>query len=87
MTPDEVLEVVREAVVVVLEVDPATVTRATRLREDLGADSLALVEIVEVVEERLAATAPGFSVDDEELDGLTTVGEAADLALAKLAGR
>ena len=87
MTPDEVLDVVREAVVVVLEVDPAVITRETRLREDLEADSLALVEIVEIVEERLSATAAGFSVDDEELDGLTTVGEAADLALAKLAGR
>jgi acyl carrier protein len=85
VTPDSVLDLVREAVVVVLEVDPTTVSRETRLREDLDADSLALVEIVEIVEERLAATAPGFAVDDEELDGLTTVGEAADLALAKLA--
>ena len=88
MTPtrDEVLVVVRDAVVTVLEVDPAGVAESTRLKEDLRADSLALVEIVEIVEERLSERAPGFHVDDEELDGLCTVGEAVDLAVARLGG-
>jgi acyl carrier protein len=82
LSPDEVLEVVRAAVVTVLEVDPSTVTRDTRFREDLDADSLALVEVVEIVEEQLAPRArPGFHLDDEDLDGLTTVGEAVDLAV------
>ena len=75
MTPDEVLAVVRQAVVTVLEVAPATVTRETRFKDDLKADSLALVEIVEIVEEALAPEAqPGFHIEDEDLDGLTTVG-------------
>jgi acyl carrier protein len=85
MDADSVLAVVQAAVATVLEVDPATVTRDTRLRDDLGADSLALVEIVEIVEEQLAARAPGpFHIQDEELDGLRTVGEAVDLAVGKL---
>ena len=85
MTPDEVLAVVRDAVATVLEVDPSTVTRQTRLREDLHADSLALVEIVEIVEEVLAPRArAGFHIEDEDLDGLTTVGEAVDHAVARL---
>ena len=85
MTPDEVLTVVQAAVATVLELDPTTVTRDTRFREDLEADSLALVEIVEIVEEQLAAQAAGaFHIEDEELDGLRTVGEAVDLAVAKL---
>jgi acyl carrier protein len=84
LTADEVLEVVRAAVVIVLEVDPVSVDRATRFREDLEADSLALVEIVEIVEEQLAPRArAGFHLEDEELDGLTTVGDAVDLAVAK----
>ena len=58
--------------------------RETRFREDLEADSLALVEIVEIVEEELAPRArAGFHLEDEELDSLTTVGEAVDLAVAK----
>ena len=85
MTPDEVLGVVQAAVATVLELDPTAVTRDTRFREDLEADSLALVEIVEIVEEQLAPRArDGFHIQDEELDGLRTVGEAVDLAVGKL---
>lgn len=85
MTPDQVLAVVQGAVAVVLEVEPASVTRATRFKDDLQADSLALVEIVEIVEETLAPQArPGFHIDDEDLDALTTVGEAVDYAVARL---
>ena len=85
MTPDEVLAVVQAAVATVLERDPTTVTRETRFKEDLEADSLALVEIVEIVEETLAPRArAGFHIDDEDLDGLATVGEAVDYALARL---
>ena len=85
MTPDDVLAVVRAAIATVLERDPATVSRDTRFKEDLEADSLALVEIVEIVEEELAPRArPGFHIEDEDLDGLTTVGEAVDYAVARL---
>ena len=85
MTSDEVLAVVRGAVVTVLELEPEAVGRDTRFREDLRADSLALVEIVEIVEETLAPRArAGFHIDDEDLDGLTTVGEAVDYAMARL---
>ena len=84
-TAAEVLDVVRQACATVLELDPATVTRATSFADDLRADSLALVEIVEIVEEELAARADGaFHIEDEELDGLRTVGEAVDLAVDKL---
>ena len=85
MTGEEVLAVVRRACVTVLEVDPAVVQPGTAFVADLGADSLALVEIVEIVEETLAPLArPGFHIDDEDLDGLRTVGEAVDYASARL---
>ena len=85
MTSDEVLAVVQAAIATVLERDPSTVTRETRFKQDLEADSLALVEIVEIVEEELAPKArPGFHIEDEDLDALTTVGEAVDYAVARL---
>ncbi len=85
LTGEDVLALVQQACATVLELDPATVTRATRFVEDLRADSLALVEIVEIVEEALAPQVPaGFHIEDEELDGLTTVGEAVDLAVSRL---
>ena len=74
MTRAQLLEVLRAAVVRVLEVDPATVGESTRLVDDLAADSLAIVEIVELLEEEL-----GIAVDDAELDDLQTLGDALDL--------
>lgn len=85
LTADQVLEVVRRAVVRVLEVEPSSVTRDTSFKSDLAADSLSLVEVVEIVEEELAPQArPGFHIADEDLDGLSTVGAAVDYALARL---
>jgi acyl carrier protein len=82
---EEVLGVVRAAIATVLERDPSSIGRETRFQQDLEADSLALVEIVEIVEETLAPRArPGFHIEDEDLDGLTTVGDAVDYAVARL---
>jgi acyl carrier protein len=84
-THDEVLAVVQGAVATVLELPAESVTRDTSFRDDLQADSLALVEIVEIVEEALAPRArPGFRIEDDDLDRLATVGEAVDYALARL---
>jgi acyl carrier protein len=84
LTPEQVLALLRDAVAVVLERDPSTLHRSTRFVEDLQADSLALVEIVEIVEADLARTRPGFRIADEDLDGLATLGDAADYAVARL---
>ena len=85
LSPEQVLDVVRAAVATVLELDPEQVDRDTSFRGDLRADSLALVEIVEIVEESLAPLArPGFHIEDEDLDALATVGEAVDYAVARL---
>ena len=83
-TPDEVLAVLRKAVAIVLEVDPSTLQRSTSFVDDLKADSLALVEIVEIVEEDLTRSRPGFRIDDQDLDRLATLGDAVDYAVARL---
>ena len=69
------LAALRDAVLVVLETD-APLTRDTHLVDDLGADSLARVELAEVLE--LA----GWYVDDEALGGLVTVGLLVDHLVA-----
>jgi acyl carrier protein len=84
VTPEAVLAVVQSAVATVLEVDPASVTGELRFAQDLEADSLALVEIVEIVEEQLIAARPGFLIADGDLDRLLTVGDAVDYAVARL---
>ena len=84
MTPPDVLDLLRRAVGIVLEVEPSTLDRGTRFVDDLRADSLALVEIVEIVEEELTRTRPGFRIADEDLDALQTLGDAVDYAVARL---
>ena len=87
MTEQQLLDLLRSAVATVLEVDPGSVSRSTRFKEDLKADSLALVEIVEIVEEDLTRQRPGFRMQDEDLDDLLTLGDAVAYALSRLSGR
>jgi acyl carrier protein len=84
ITADQVFEVLRAAVARVLEIDPASVTRSTSFAADLHADSLALVEVVEILEEQLRPLAGGFAVDDDDIEDLATVGDAVDYVMARL---
>ena len=68
----------------ILEIDESRITRESRFTEDLDADSLALIELVEVLEEEIGERTVGFSVDDEDLDDLHTVGDAVDYVIARL---
>jgi acyl carrier protein len=63
----------------VLSLDPEKVTREARFAEDLDADSLDLVELVMALEEEF-----DVSVDEEELEGVDTVGSAYNLVVGKL---
>lgn len=84
MTESDVFAVVRAAVARVLEVDPDSIGPTTSFT-DLGADSLALVEVVELVEEALSPQVPGgFRIDDEDLESIGTVAAAVDYAMGRL---
>ena len=82
--PDEVLGLVRERLAEILEIDEGTITRESTFADDLGADSLALIELVEALEEDIGERTVGFTVDDEDLVELRTVGDAVDYVIARL---
>ncbi len=63
-------ERVREIVVEQLNVKPEQVTPEARFVEDLGADSLDVVELVMAFEEEF-----GHEIPDEEAEKLQTVGD------------
>jgi acyl carrier protein len=84
MGPDDVLALIRERLAEILEIDESRITREARFAEDLDADSLALIELVEILEAELGERTVGFSVDDEDLAELHTVGEATDYVVARL---
>ena len=62
-----------------LSVDAAKVTPAASFADDLEADSLDLVELVMALEDEF-----GVEVGEEELEGISTVGQAFDLVVGKL---
>ncbi len=51
---------------------------------DLDADSLALIELVEALEEELGERTVGFTIDDDDLADLRTVGDAVDYVVRRL---
>jgi acyl carrier protein len=77
MERDKLFDIVRDIAVDVLGVDASTVTESASFKADLGADSLDLVELVMALEERFDITIP-----EEQLEGITTVGQALDFVAA-----
>jgi acyl carrier protein len=82
--PDEVLGLIRERLGEILEIEEATITREASFADDLGADSLALIELVEALEEDIGERTVGFTFDDEDLAELLTVGDAVDYVITRL---
>ena len=76
---DDLFDRFTKCAVDVLSVDQSKVTKEASFAEDLDADSLDLVELVMALEEEFDVT-----IDEEELQGVTTVGAAYDLLASKL---
>jgi acyl carrier protein len=79
MERSEALATIKDVAVEVLSVEPDQVEETARFKEDLNADSLDLVELVMGLEEKF-----DIEVPEEDLEGVTTVGNAVDLVLSKV---
>jgi acyl carrier protein len=82
--PDEVLRMIRDRLAEILEIDESRITLDAKFTDDLDADSLALIELVEALEEELGERTVGFSFDDEDLVDLHTVRDAVDYVVGRL---
>ena len=72
------LEKMKEIIADQLSVDADTITEASKFKEDLGADSLDLFELVMALEDDYSVEIPA-----EDLEKLTSVGEVMDYLKAK----
>ncbi|MBR12168.1 MAG: acyl carrier protein [Acidimicrobiaceae bacterium] len=76
---DDNFERFQQCAVEVLDVKADQVTLEASFADDLDADSLDLVELVMALEEEF-----GVNVEEEELEGITTIGAAYELITGKL---
>ena len=75
----EAFDLFKQCAVEVLQVDADKVTPEANFADDLDADSLDLVELVMMLEEKF-----NISVEESELEGVETVQQAFDLVTAKI---
>ena len=75
---------IRDRLADILEIDPTGISEGDSFTDDLEADSLALIELVEALEEELGERSVGFRIDDEDLEDLKTVRDAVDYVVARV---
>ncbi len=86
LSRQQVLDLIRDLLADILEIEPSAIGESASFAEDLDADSLALIELVEGLEEELGERSVGFRIEDEDLEELRTVRDAVDYVYAKLGG-
>ena len=79
-----IVDLIRERLADILEIEPASINEGDSFRDDLDADSLALIELVEALEEEIGERTVGFRIDDDDLEDLKTVRDAVDYVLARV---
>jgi acyl carrier protein len=84
MDRSEVFDLIRDRLADILEIDAGAISEGQSFADDLGADSLALIELVEALEEELAERTVGFRIEDEDLEDLKTVRDAVDYVYARV---
>lgn len=79
----QIFDLIRDRLADILELDPSSINEGDSFQDDLEADSLALIELVEALEEELAERTVGFRIEDEDLEDLKTVRDAVDYVLER----
>ena len=80
MSMEEIFKTIQSLIAEQFAVEPEEVTMETALEEDLGADSVDLVELVMAMAEEFEIG----EVGEEELGGMKTVGDAVNFIASRM---
>lgn len=80
MSEQVVFEQVATLIANRFSVDPTTITRELTFQQDLGADSLDVVELVMELEDEF-----GIQISDEDAETITTIGDAVQYIVSQQA--
>jgi len=62
----------------ILEIEASAISETSSFADDLGADSIALIELVDSLEQEFSQSIPDFAFDDDDLADLRTVADAVE---------
>lgn len=80
----EILGIIKERLAEILEIEPDDIGEGDSFQDDLDADSLALIELVEAIEEELGERGQEIRIEDDDLEDLKTVRDAVDYVARRL---
>jgi acyl carrier protein len=78
LTRERIYEVIRKQLADILEIDESQISENSSFVDDLDADSLALIELVEAIESEFSRGEHTFRIEDEDLEDLRTLRDAVD---------
>ena len=84
MDRSAVFEIIRDRLADILEIEASSISEGQSFTDDLEADSLALIELVEAIEEAMSDQVEGFRIEDDDLEDLKTLRDAVDYVCARL---
>ena len=83
---DGVLEIVKAMIGEILDKEPTAITEGQSFVDDLDADSIGLLELVDSLEKEFGDRGVGFRIEDEDLVDLKTVRDAVDFVFERVEG-
>jgi acyl carrier protein len=83
-TRAEIFQVIRRQLAEILEIDESRIEESSSFVDDLDADSLALIELVEAIEAEYSKGDHQFRIEDEDLEDLRTMRDAVDYVASVL---